>query len=408
MTTPPLIRFALIRLSPQRHILAITNHHILLDGWSMSLLLRDLLTCYTDGDDRNLPPVTPYQHYLSWLAAQDPQAARDAWAQALAGLEHPTLIAPGAPASTGTAPATITTDLSPQATAALTATARTRHLTLNTVIQTTWALLLHSLTGAADITFGATVSGRPPDLPGVEHIIGLLINTIPVRITINPAETVLDLMTRTQHQQTSLIPHHHLPLTDIHRQTPHTTLFDTSTVYQNFPDGSAGTDAEVAGMGIEPAGGFDTYHYPVKLMAVPGDRLHLALSYRTDLFSEQLARLILGDLERLLTSVSRDATMPVGEVLPVMTATRHEQRLRDLFAEAAGADRVARGDDFFTLGGDSLRALRLAGRVSAEFGVDLDVRDVFRHPTAASLARVLESRFRAVPSGANTQEGKSS
>ncbi len=161
MTTPPLIRFALIRLSPQRHILAITNHHILLDGWSMSLLLRDLLTCYTDGDDRNLPPVTPYQHYLSWLAAQDPQAARDAWAQALAGLEHPTLIAPGAPASTGTAPATITTDLSPQATAALTATARTRHLTLNTVIQTTWALLLHSLTGAADITFGATVSGRP-------------------------------------------------------------------------------------------------------------------------------------------------------------------------------------------------------------------------------------------------------
>ena len=80
MAAPPLIRFAVIALGPQRHVLAITNHHILLDGWSMSLLLRDLFTCYADGDDRNLPAVVPYRHYLSWLAGQDPRAARDAWA----------------------------------------------------------------------------------------------------------------------------------------------------------------------------------------------------------------------------------------------------------------------------------------------------------------------------------------
>ena len=183
----PLIRFALIRLAADRHRLVLTNHHIVMDGWSMPVLVRELLTLYAHrGDAAALPRVTPYRDYLAWAAAQDRAGALAAWREALAGLEEATRLAPHDPGRAPVAPEQMRLALSEPLTAALTAQARRHGLTLNTVIQAAWAILLGRLTGREDVVFGVTVAGRPPEIAGIESMVGLFINTLPLRVRLPP------------------------------------------------------------------------------------------------------------------------------------------------------------------------------------------------------------------------------
>ncbi|MET9283600.1 condensation domain-containing protein, partial [Streptomyces anthocyanicus] len=164
---PPLLRFTAIRLSADRVRLVMTNHHIVLDGWSMPVLLRELMALYAaEGDPSALPRVRPYRDYLAWLDARDRDAARDAWRRSLSGLDEATLLAPDAgPAST--APSQVSFTVDSEVSGALSAWARGQGVTMNTVVQGAWALALAQATGRDDVVFGATVSGRPPELPGV-------------------------------------------------------------------------------------------------------------------------------------------------------------------------------------------------------------------------------------------------
>ncbi|MGO4424198.1 condensation domain-containing protein, partial [Streptomyces sp. MCAF7] len=209
MTAPPLMRFALVRLAESQYVFVLTYHHILLDGWSLPLVLEDLFTFYhrkteaAEGDDdageAGLRPVTPFSDFLRWLSRQDRPAAEEAWRSALQGLSEPTLVAAGAPvAGDGEMPGLTLVTLPEDATEALTATARKRGLTLNTVVQGVWSLLLSLLTGRDDVVFGQTVHGRPPQLPGADSVVGLLMNALPVRVRIDPAEPMADLFARVQ------------------------------------------------------------------------------------------------------------------------------------------------------------------------------------------------------------------
>ena len=167
LAAPPLMRCVLIRLAAQEHRLVLTYHHLLMDGWSMPVLVQELLTLYArGGDTAALPPVTPYRDYLAWLSEQDRGAAVAAWREALAGLEEGTHLAPRAVARAPVAPEQLLFALSEPLTAALTQQARSRGLTLNTVIQAAWGLLLGRLTGRDDVVFGVTVAGRPPEIAG--------------------------------------------------------------------------------------------------------------------------------------------------------------------------------------------------------------------------------------------------
>ena len=198
LRSPPLLRFALIRLSAEEHRLVLTNHHILLDGWSMPVLVRELLTLYAQHGDAAgvLPRVTPYRNYLAWLATQDRDAAITAWREALAGLEEGTHLAPRDPARVPIAPEHIVLSLSGSLTAALTQQARRQGLTLNTFIQAAWAILLGRLTGRDDVVFGVTVAGRPPEIAGIENMVGLFINTLPLRIKLPANKPLLALLRR--------------------------------------------------------------------------------------------------------------------------------------------------------------------------------------------------------------------
>ena len=176
---PPLLRFALIRLTDRHHRLAFTHHHILLDGWSVPIFWQELLETYrAGGDTSRLPRVAAYQDYLYWLKRQDVAAAQRKWQESLAGLAESTLLTRRlqnhGPAKT------VSLRLSAPLTAKLTHLCRSHNLTLNTLVQGAWGLLLCRLTGRADVVFGTTVAERPPELPGVERLIGALINTLPV------------------------------------------------------------------------------------------------------------------------------------------------------------------------------------------------------------------------------------
>ncbi|MEU8976954.1 condensation domain-containing protein, partial [Streptomyces monashensis] len=312
---PPLVRFTLVRLAADRHVLVFTVHHIALDGWSTPLVLRDLFELYArEGDTAQLPAVVPYSDYLRWLVRQDRDVAEQAWRTALEGLDAPTLVAPGTTTDTMAMPARETVELDEDLTTALGAAARRRQLTLNTVVQGAWALLVGELTQRSDVVFGTTVSGRPPQLPGVEDIVGLLINTVPARIRIDPAEPIGDLLDRVQREQSALGEHHHLGLAEIQRLAGLGELFDTTTVFENYPLDRAAIRQAVPGLRITVENGdtSGTTHYPLSLITYPGERLRLELNYRADVFDQDRVRDFGERLRMLLRTVAEAPATPVG------------------------------------------------------------------------------------------------
>ncbi|MCP9948754.1 condensation domain-containing protein [Actinomadura madurae] len=271
MTAPPLLRFVLVRMGPERFRLVLTNHHILLDGWSTPILATELFLLYMQGGhDTGMPRVTPYKDYLAWLARQDRAAAEEAWRRALDGVDGPSLVAPEAAGRAPERPERTATELDERTTRRLTRAARRHGVTLSTVLQGAWGLVLGRLLGTDDVVFGATVSGRPPELPGIEQMIGLFINTLPVRVRYRLDEPLGTLMERLQDEQTELLAHHHLGLTDIQRAAGHGgALFDTMTVLENYPFDPSSMDGSLNGVRITDADSYDATHFPCRSWPCP-------------------------------------------------------------------------------------------------------------------------------------------
>ncbi len=211
--TQSAFRAALIRTGPDRHRFVLTNHHIVVDGWSLPILLGEIFAGYYR---QPLPPAVPYRRFVSWLAERDLDAARAAWGEVLAGFDTPTLVGPPDRLGLG-ARGVASHRLSEQTTRALAELARSRHTTVNTVLQAAWAQLLCGLTGQHDVAFGAVVSGRPTELAGAESMVGLLINTVPVRATLTAATTAAELLEQLHAAHHHTLEHQHLALSEIHR-----------------------------------------------------------------------------------------------------------------------------------------------------------------------------------------------
>ncbi len=288
-----LLRFALIKCDRNRSLLVSTNHHLLLDGWSMPLLFTELLALY---GGQALPAVRPYRDYLGWLARQDKQAALDAWREHLNGIDSPTRIAAGA--TSGRAPERWEYHLPAELTAKLRDAARDRGLTLNTLIQGLWAVLLGRLTGRDDVVFGITVSGRPPELAGVEQMIGLFINALPLRVRLKPFAKLEDLWKSIQESQGALLDHQHIGLSEIQRAAGLEELFDTLLVFENYPMDASQVTQWVDGVRAVALTGHDATHYPLTLIVAPWKQLYLRLDYAPERIAggrtigERFARLL--------------------------------------------------------------------------------------------------------------------
>ncbi|MFJ1915388.1 amino acid adenylation domain-containing protein [Streptomyces sp. NPDC088147] len=323
----PLLRCRFVRLDEGRARFVLTYHHMLVDGWSVSLLVRELLALYAaGGEDTGLPAPAPYRGYLQWLAAADRDAARTAWREALDGVDSATLLAPANPPAQRALPGTVSTELSEEETTALVALCRSRGLTFNTLVQAAWGVLLGHLTGQDDVVFGAIVSGRPPEVPGVDGMIGLFINAVPVRVRLRPAEPVAALLNRLQSEQAALTGHQHLPLSEVVGTTGLRTLFDTLMVFESYPMDASALRAESDRAAVHAIDVKDATHYPLTLVVLPGRRLVLNLGHRTDLFTTDTARSVLDRLAGLLTALPAGADAPLAAADPGGA----DQRAREL------------------------------------------------------------------------------
>jgi amino acid adenylation domain len=321
---PPLVRATLARHDTGAELL-LSFHHILLDGWSMPVLEADLAALVAG---RPLPPAAPYRDYLAWLARRastEGDKAETAWAQALEGFEPPTPLA--SPSSDDTACDRARVRLSASVTASLVRQAATAGVTLNTLVQAAWALVLARTTGARDVVFGAVVSGRPHDLPGVESMVGLFVNTLPVRVQLRDGDSTADLLTRLQDEQAPLVDHHHARLAEVQRAVGVGRLFDSVLAFENFPqraEDEAGPD-ELSLLQVT-----DATHYPVTLAVVAGERLWLSVGCRHGLSAAALADRTARALEQLAGDPGRPA-----DLIDVLPPDEH----RRLLALATGPRR---------------------------------------------------------------------
>ncbi|UXA20843.1 amino acid adenylation domain-containing protein [Mycobacterium sp. SMC-4] len=269
----PAIRFLLLETPQRRWRLVITAHHIVIDGWSLSLLVSELLALYRSGGDTSALPASPrpYRDYIGWLAARDQDHGRALWRRHLAGIDGPTLLAPALGAATLTDGLPTTTELRADvaSTTALIDAARTRGVTVNSLVQMAWAVTLSALTDHADIVFGVTVSGRPSELAGVESMIGLFVNTVPLRVRLDPRVSAGAQCLALQHEAAALRDHGYLGHSELRSLGGVGELFDTLLVYENFPPGAvAGAGPlEANGATFTPIALQSLAHFPVTIAA---------------------------------------------------------------------------------------------------------------------------------------------
>ncbi|WP_315901217.1 non-ribosomal peptide synthetase [Rhodococcus sp. BP22] len=318
MGRPPLLRFTLVRGPSGRMDLIVTSHHVVFDGWSTPILMRDLLDLYVaDTDVSNASPVRPYRDYLEWLVDRDDNAAVAAWSTALEGVQEPTILAPFDPSheiSMGVGAVEFV--LSTEATGRLTSLAAELGVTVNTVLQASWGVLLGRLTDSQDVVFGATVSGRPPTLAGVESMVGLFLNAIPVRVRTKAGDTLADLVRRLQGEQSDLFDYHYLGLSDIQESLGLRTLFDSLVVFESAPVDGQGLSEANSGAG-NMASSFDSTsatHYPLTVIAILDDRLHISLKYLRDVFQGPVVESLASRLEKVLLSFTSESSSRVDDL----------------------------------------------------------------------------------------------
>ncbi|WP_280314386.1 non-ribosomal peptide synthetase, partial [Nocardia wallacei] len=313
---PPLLRFTLVRVADDRWRLLLTNHHILLDGWSMPILVRDLVLLYAGRVDS---PAPSYRGFLEWLARRDPSDSLRAWGQALAGVTEPTLLAPrdtGAPGSAR--PRNHVVERDERRTARLVELAARHGVTLNTILQAAWGIVLSRSTARRDVVFGATVSGRPPQLAGVEEMVGLLINTVPVRVRNTPGESVAALLRRVQDEQAALLEHHHAGLAEIQAATGLPALFDTLLVFESYPMDTAAIArlaTDIDGMSVTAAAVDDAAHYPLTIVAQLNSRLRFRFGYQPEAFDAETVAAVADRFDRVLDGLVTRASVAEIDVL---------------------------------------------------------------------------------------------
>ncbi|WP_052344805.1 non-ribosomal peptide synthetase [Thermocrispum municipale] len=323
LAKPPLLRAAYVPGQGGGHLI-LTVHHIVADGWSVPLMLSDLLASYApEGDQQQLPPASSYRDYLAWLSDQDDEVARRAWRRVLDGLPGATLLAPA-----GTDPAEATghlvIDLPADVSRALQARARERGLTLSTVVQAAWGVVLGRLTGRTDVVFGSTVSGRAAGVPGIESMVGLFVNTVPVRVQTDPGQPFAHLAAQLQSAQAELLGHQQLGLGELQRLSgADGDLFDTLVVVENYPMPDEVRDpsgtVEIADVRFVESG-----HYPFTVTVLPGETLRLEINHDPQRLEERRARAVGSALEHVLQQFAADPDRRVGQVDLLADAARRQ------------------------------------------------------------------------------------
>ena len=431
LTKVPLLRFTLMRLAPDSHYLVCSCHHLLMDRWCLGIFWQEAFTFYTSAtepDPVSMEQVRGFRDYINWIQGQDRSKAERYWCAALKGFTIPTPVTAAAESPNGgqthTEPSGCPIELSVDETRALRTFARQHGLTVSTVIQGAWALLLNHFSGRADVVFGATVSGRPVDLAGVDAIIGTFINNLPVRVRLEGDSELVRWLRDIQAAHQERTPYNYVSIAAIHAWSelgPTEQLFDTLLVSI-----TADEPREPHGLKLRGPTGWVSTTYPLTLTisnsdpqltlhAYPGPRSRILTD--TERMLERFVGIVtsivgadphcrLGTLADLRSktgvhTASRPADSKNATVDDRSSASwdrRHEQgieiaELEDLliaeWRRVLDIDRFATDDDFFRIGGNSIHAAGLHTRLESITGATIPLLGLFRIPTVEQMARAL-------------------
>lgn len=336
LTQVPLMRCAVIQIADNTHKFIWSHHHLLLDGWSIPLLFKEALALYEAFCQEQLlrlEPARPYQEYIAWLQQQDISKTEAFWKDRLKGFTAPTPfqvdnLSNKTPSLLEETSGEYTLELSKTTTEALQSFAQQHYLTLNTLIQGAWALLLSRYSGEKNVVFGVTVSGRPISLANVESMVGLFINTLPVRVQVSEETLLLPWLQQLQNQQVELEQYIYTPLFDIQEwsEIPRgTPLFESIVVFENFPiDNSLKeytgsikmTDIQTIGI----------TNYPLTIIAIPTSKLLLKITYNSNRFLADTITRMMGHFKTLLESMLAGKTQKICE-LSILTQAEQQQLL---------------------------------------------------------------------------------
>jgi amino acid adenylation domain-containing protein/non-ribosomal peptide synthase protein (TIGR01720 family) len=344
LSRAPLMRLTFIRLDDQTVQFVWSYHHILLDGWSLPILLQEVFSAYDqlcDGQEVGLAAPRPYRDYIAWLQRQDMRQAETFWRARLAGFQTPSPLGierPGsAPSLSADAGAEHTLNLDAGLTEALQALARDQQVTLNTLVQGAWALLLGRQGLRDDVLFGATVAGRPAEIPGVEGMVGLFINTLPVRVRLRPEQPLGEWLRDLQARQLEQQRFEYTPLLQIQRWSelpPGQALFESLLVFENYPVGEAlAEQPEQRGLETEVLGTVDKTNYALTLSAIPGPQLQLQLQYDSARFEPQAVEALARRLGALLEQFAAAPARPLA-ALSLLDADERRRTLGEWNATA--------------------------------------------------------------------------
>ncbi|HTK08292.1 MAG TPA: condensation domain-containing protein [Ktedonobacteraceae bacterium] len=430
LSRPPLMRLTLLQIDEQTSCLIWTFHHILMDGWSFQILLSEIVSYYTalsQGQAFHLKPSRPYSDYIRWLRAQDVSQAEQFWRNTLRGFTQPTM--PGRVAQDSAAGMaqeryrTMSAHLLPASeTAALQMLARRHHMTLSTILQGVWAILLCRYSGTADVVFGVTVSGRSADVIDIETMVGLYMNTLPLRIQLQDNLSLWSWLETLQRQNIEMCTFEYSSAGQIHQWSdmPGTSLlYESILVVENYPTASAAPGNVGISIVDSTAQGAQT-KYMVTLMVAGEAQLDISCVYDTFRLEHASIEHILEHFRLVLSTVAAGRDVPLatlnslipGEQIPVVYPPQTiiqtkadssydnvyspiEEIVASVWSEVLGEhNQLDRGSNFFEFGGHSLLATQVTSRLRTVLGIELPLRAIFEAPTIAGFAQQVEQALR--------------
>ncbi|MEM7113999.1 MAG: amino acid adenylation domain-containing protein [Chloroflexota bacterium] len=329
LATAPLMRFDLVQLDKHTHHFIWNFHHLLLDGWSTHQVLYDAFKVYERLQNNQkpfLPPTKPFRNYIAWLKKQDLQKAETFWRHKLAGFAAPTpLNVDKSGFENNTVYGELAHKLSASTTTALQQFSQRHRLTLNTGIQGAWSLLLSRYSGQDDIVFGNTVSGRPAELPGVEKMVGMCINTLPARVQLQQDEQLIPWLQKLQSEQLEARQYQYTPLAQIQQWSeiaPGQALFDSIVVFENYP----GHEADRHALRIENIEYRELSNYPLALLILPGEQIRFLVIYNRNRFDPETIERLLNHLQTILEAMVADPYRSLAAI-PMLTPSEWDQLL---------------------------------------------------------------------------------
>uniref|UniRef100_UPI001238F68E condensation domain-containing protein n=1 Tax=Paenibacillus tepidiphilus TaxID=2608683 RepID=UPI001238F68E len=319
----PLIRLAILKKNSDSYIMIWSFHHILMDGWCVSILMQEFMhiyECLRTKQPIRLDTPIQFNSYMQWLEKQDREAARQYWSRYLANYEQQASV-PRTAGKTGRTEAKLQKHafcLGGGMTRELERLARQAQVTLNTVMQTLWGLLLQKYNQSGDVVFGTVVSGRPAEVPGIERMIGLFINTTPVRVSSSPDQSITALLRQVQEAALTSEAHSHFPLYEIQGLSGlKQGLIDHILVFENYPvaeaisqvDGTAG-----AAFGIRDVEVYEQTNYDLTVVLFPGEALSIEFRYNANVYDELFNQRMEGHIREIAQQMLADAQRPVASI----------------------------------------------------------------------------------------------